>query len=149
METMINVSLSDGSEIGEKYYVRDDVPRSLINDMAFKEAYAKYNGMQKTITALVASFDWMSDDEINSQMEQATFDEMTLAEIFSEHWKRYNVNPLLLLWFSVRVWFASRTIWKLKWNWEYYVSIPFWRATLPIRKKLGIHHFSDDAEGDC
>jgi hypothetical protein len=146
MQTVIHARLSDGRVVSEKIYVRDGTPREFINDLAFKEVYVKYNTV---VQGLTASFDWMTDDEINGEMDKKPSDELALAEIFYEHYKRYDANPIFLLWLSVRVWIASRTTWKWKWNWDYYVSIPFWSKTRPIRKKLGIHHFSDDAEGDC
>ena len=50
---------------------------------------------------------------------------------------------------AARVWFLQRVIWPLKWQWGVHVSIPFWDRTRGVRAKLGIHHFSDDAVGDC
>lgn len=85
---------------------------------------------------------------MNDELKSA--DQMTLQEIQESYFAIVKNSPAWAMWFYPRqVWLLSRTWWHWKFEFQYYISIPFWMKTRSIRKKFGWYHYSDDAEGDC
>lgn len=74
----------------------------------------------------------------------------SLDEIKKDYLEHVENSPAWAQWYYPReVWLLSRTWWRIKFFFEWNVSIPFWIKTRSIRKRIGWHHYSDDAEGDC
>jgi len=146
MKTELIITLTDGKEFREAFEIIDDAPRHLINSLAFGEAYSKYNAKGVLLKSITASNDWF--EKINFENSKPA-DELPLKDIRDDFNKWHTDAPAWSRFlFPVLVWIASRTWWKWKFNFEYYVSIPFWMYTYSVRKKYGVHHWSDDSNGD-
>ena len=60
----------------------------------------------------------------------------------------HNSPKFMIWWYPIWIYVLSFTWWKLKFEYEFHISIPFYANTVRFRKIIGWHHYSDD-EGDC